>query len=213
MAKSKIKSEEEKPPEQKEERKLDKLTIFCYYLICFFILAIAGWIIEVTESFLRLGIFVNRGFLFGPFVPIYAFGSLLIYFALRRLLKDKIIVQLMKNKTKVGSINITPLLVFISVVVLTTVLEYFVSWFLELVFDRTWWYYGYEVFHLHGRIMLRTSLLFGVAGLFYLYLAEPVIRNILLRLKNIQIRYLSIILIGLFAIDTIISIILHWINR
>ena len=183
---------------------MDKKTTISYYLICFFILSVIGWLIEVTESFLRLRIFDNRGFMFGPFVPIYAFGALLIYFTLRKLVKKQV---------KVWKINVMPLFLFIVIVIVTTALEYAVSWFLEIIFDRTWWYYGYESFQLHGRIMLKTSLFFGVAGLLYLYIVEPIMKKMLLKLKKIQLIFISIVLMSIFMTDIVISIIGHWTNR
>ena len=40
-------------------------------VLCFFIYAILGWCVEVIYATVNSGKFVNRGFLNGPYCPIY----------------------------------------------------------------------------------------------------------------------------------------------
>ena len=42
-----------------------------YYFFLFFIYAIIGWIVEVIYVFIIDKKLVNRGFLIGPYIPIY----------------------------------------------------------------------------------------------------------------------------------------------
>ena len=53
------------------------------YLWCFFAFSFLGWCAEVVFAALRERRFVNRGFLNGPFCPIYGFGVVLMDFLLR----------------------------------------------------------------------------------------------------------------------------------
>ena len=53
------------------------LTILNYFLI-FFIYSILGWIIESLYVSIRYKKIANRGFLVGPYCPIYGYGSILI---------------------------------------------------------------------------------------------------------------------------------------
>ena len=48
------------------------------YILYFFIFAILGWCMETIYSFIVLGHFTNRGFLYGPICPIYGYGALIL---------------------------------------------------------------------------------------------------------------------------------------
>ena len=183
------------------EREAENIrTKISYYIVCFFILCLIGWGLEVAESFIRLGIFVNRGFLYGPFVPIYAFGALAIYFFLNKLMKKRI---------SLWKINITPMILFMAMLLITAVLEYATSWILEMIFGRTWWNYSYEMFNLHGRIFLRNILLFGLLGIIYLYTVEPLMRKGLSKIKEMHLRYIAIICLIILSVDIYFSVTGH----
>ena len=44
------------------------------YFMMFFIFSVAGWIMECSLSVIEKHKFVNRGFLIGPYCPIYGVG-------------------------------------------------------------------------------------------------------------------------------------------
>lgn len=46
------------------------------YFLLFMIYAVAGWIMEVTCKIIQYKRFINRGFLIGPYCPIYGYGAL-----------------------------------------------------------------------------------------------------------------------------------------
>ena len=48
------------------------------YIALFFIYSFAGWLMETVQISIRQKKFVNRGFLIGPYCPIYGCGVLLI---------------------------------------------------------------------------------------------------------------------------------------
>ena len=54
---------------------MDKLTL---YFLIFIIYAFLGYLCEVIYVFLITKKITNRGYLYGPLVPIYAFGALFI---------------------------------------------------------------------------------------------------------------------------------------
>ncbi|MCL2355064.1 MAG: putative ABC transporter permease, partial [Oscillospiraceae bacterium] len=153
--------------EETVEQKLDKKTKISYYIVCFFILCVIGWFIELVEL-MRLGRLVNRGFLYGPYLPIYAIGGFFIYFLLNKLMKKKI---------PLWKINLMPVVIYIAMIIITGLVEYIGSWVLEIIFDRTWWDYSHESFNLHGRIVLRNLFLFAIAGMIYLYALEPYMKK------------------------------------
>lgn len=116
-----------------------------YDIVIYFVLfAIAWYICEVIFAAIVLGKFVNRGFLNGPWCPIYGFGVVIVAICLKPLSKSLLVL-------------------FIGSVLLTSVLEYFTGYILEKVFDQKWWDYSDEKFNLGGYICLKFSLLWGVA--------------------------------------------------
>ena len=78
----------------------DNYITFCIY-------ALIGWIYEVTLILIREHIFENRGVLFGPFLPIYGFGGLILLLLLKKFMNKK---HLLKN----------PLYLIISIATITT---------------------------------------------------------------------------------------------
>ena len=58
-----------------------------HYIILFFIYSILGWIVEVIDIFIKQNKISNRGFLIGPYLPIYGSGCILIILLLKVYLK------------------------------------------------------------------------------------------------------------------------------
>ena len=85
------------------------------YFMMFMIYAVAGWIMECTLGVIQKHKFVNRGFLIGPYCPIYGCGSLGMIIYLEQY-KDNIVT------------------VFLLSVVICSVLEYFTSYIMEKLF-------------------------------------------------------------------------------
>lgn len=126
-----------------------------YDLVFFFIIyAFIGWVLETVYASIEDKHFVNRGFLSGPFCPIYGFGAVLLIVALHPVINNLF-------------------LLFIGAVVLTSVLEYLTGWVLEKAFDHKWWDYSNRRFNLQGRICLRFSLYWGVIAVAMLKLLHP----------------------------------------
>ena len=67
----------------------NKLNSICNTYIIFCIYALFGWIYEVSLILIREHRFENRGVLFGPFLPIYGFGVLLLLLVLRKFMKKE----------------------------------------------------------------------------------------------------------------------------
>ena len=75
-----------------------------YYFLLFMIYSIAGWILEVTCKYIDYKRFINRGFLIGPYCPIYGYGAILITFLLYRYESDPIVLLFVElwNMLRVG---------------------------------------------------------------------------------------------------------------
>jgi len=162
------------------------------FLFVFF--SLVGWIYEVGLAFLYGDGFVNRGFLFGPYLPIYGFGALILILTLQ---------GVMKNPRYCWKLNITPLLVFVLIMVIATAIEYAASYILEMIFDQRWWDYSSYRIQLHGRICLSASVRFGIGGLFFLYVLTPLFDKIIDWMSVRTRQIFAIIIIALLLIDLI----------
>ena len=129
----------------------------------FVIYAFIGWIIESVYASLSEGRFINRGFLNGPFCPIYGFGAVLLIVTLHPFLNSL-------------------LLLFIGAVILTSTLEYLTGLGLEKVFDQKWWDYSNRRFNIKGRICLLFSLYWGIGAIIILKIVQPEIEAIVGRI-------------------------------
>jgi uncharacterized membrane protein len=161
--------------------------ILVYSFMIFFLCSFIGYFLEVFWVFLGTKKIVNRGFLCGPIIPIYGWGAVLILFCLIRYYDD-------------------PVVVFVFGTIITSALEYFVSFLLEKIFHNKWWDYSNRRYNINGRICLRNSIAFGVLSLVIIYFVAPLL-SILFSLFSFKFwSILSIILFILVLIDTIYSV-------
>lgn len=132
----------------------------------FLLVSILGWIYEVFLEVVvyRLG-FSNRGVLKGPYLPVYGCGALAMLFCLK---------NLMKKKIKVSKINITPAIVFVGIMAITTFIELIASYIMEWTKGEWLWDYTRFNFNFQGRIALNPSVRFGIGGMVILYFIYPV---------------------------------------
>ena len=100
-----------------------------YYLL-FMIYAILGWCMEVIAKFFQYHRFINRGFLIGPYCPIYGWGALAITILLKKYVYD-------------------PIVLFVMGVVVCSILEYLTSYFMEKIYHSRWWDYSQRKFNIN----------------------------------------------------------------
>lgn len=173
-----------------------------FYLFCFYPYCVIGWLYEVAMSFLHGFGFDNRGVLFGPYLPIYGFGAVVLAAVLK---------PLMEKKRTLGRIPLTPLLVFVSIVIITTIIEYVTSWGMEQLFDYRWWDYSEDFMNLNGRVCLRTSLKFGLGGMVFLYVFQPYFHRLFHRFSSLAQSVFMIGFGGVMLLDlTIVLIRYFW---
>ena len=192
--------EKEELSNENIQTNMSKLDTVGYYIWYFFIFSSIGWIYEVLFELSRGNGFINRGFNYGCYLPIYGFGVLFLYLVLNRIMKKKI---------EIGKISIMPIVIFFAIIILASLLEYVASWSLEMIFNQRWWDYTYEKYNLNGRIFLKNSLAFGIVGMITLYWLEPGLRKIYLIVKNNILNYVAIVIACIITIDMIVSTIGH----
>lgn len=132
------------------------MTLFMEFAFYFLAYAFLGWCTEVAFAAMKAGRFVNRGFLNGPYCPIYGFGASLVILALTPLQHN------------------LPALFFGSMLI-TTLLEYLTGAVLEWLFHTRWWDYNDMPFNIHGHVCLLFSVLWGLACTFVMRIIHPLI--------------------------------------
>lgn len=141
---------------------------------------------EICVTFYKSKKIINRGFLIGPYCPIYGYASIIMILYLNHY-KDN------------------PLTVFLLAVVICTFIEYIISYIMEKLFNARWWDYSNYKFNINGRVCLINAFFFGVLGTFLVYYANPFFENILLKINTNTLNTISLILMILFTTDFIIS--------
>ena len=169
-----------------------------FWICCFLVYCVIGWIYEVIWEFKVGNGFVNRGFLYGPYLPIDGFGVLTLLLILNKLLKTKI--KLFKK------VNITPILVFISILIIVSTIEFVASWGMEAIFHKRWWDYSYDKFNIDGRISLRNSSLLAIGAFALIYLVQPILNKTIGKVTKKKINITGGIIAAIMIIDFIITI-------
>jgi len=159
----------------------------CFLFILFISYSIMGWIIECIACSIEWKKFVyDRGFLLGPYCPIYGWGGLCAYLLLTRYEKE-------------------PITLFILAAVGASVLEYITSYAMEKIFKARWWDYSHRRLNLEGRVCLGNAVLFGLLAMVFVYFINPFYLNLIEKIPSIILISVSIVLFLIFLIDNIIS--------
>lgn len=161
-------------------------------LLLFFCFSFAGWCIEVILKYRQFHRFINRGFLTGPWLPIYGSGCALITVSIDAL------SALSEYESSFGS-------VFAVSFLLCGALEYAASYFMEKRFHARWWDYSQKPMNLNGRIWIGNLLLFGLGGMIVVKIVNPVLLGLFDRTSMTVRTYVAIGLSLVFISDYIVS--------
>ena len=153
------------------------------WFLFFFLYSVVGYIAEIiVVSINSKKIVLNRGFLIGPYLPIYGFGSLIMLIFLRRYEED-------------------PIVLFVMGAFFCTALEYFTSLIMEKIFKLRWWDYSDKKFNINGRVCLDNALLFGIAGILVVKVIHPLLEDLIYLLPSGLTIGLAIFLFIVMFID------------
>ncbi len=159
-------------------------------MFLFFLFCNIGWVQESAIESLYRRRWINRGFLRGPYIPIYGFGGMTILFCCMPFRENGFMVYL------VGMLA-------------CTTLEYFVGWFMETIFHKQFWDYSMLKITYKNRISLLSSLFWGLLSLFMVYIlfgyVDALVRVLPL---NVIIIYDMVMMLTV-CVDTIMSISHH----
>lgn len=161
--------------------------MFYTYFILFIIYSFLGWLMEVLLTLYTDKKFINRGFLIGPYYPIYGCGAILLTTLLKNY-QDNIFV------------------LFALTFCIFSLLEYITSYLMEKIFNLRWWDYTQMKYNLNGRICLETMLPFSILGVIVIKYVHPFLNNVINQLPENLLSIIAIILITIVILDIIITI-------
>ncbi len=158
-------------------------------ILLFFAYAFLGWCIEVTLKYFQFHRFINRGFLTGPWLPIYGSGAALITLAVK---------GLSPLESSVGT-------TFVISFILCGVVEYLTSYCLEKRFHARWWDYSRKPMNLHGRVWIGNLILFGLGGVLIIEVINPQLLRLSERMSPTLREALALCLSVVFTADYVMS--------
>lgn len=163
------------------------LNVFIKYFLLFIIYSFTGWTMEMIVTAIENKKIVDRGFLIGPYCPIYGWGGVLMTIFLTRFQNNIIVL-------------------FLMAIVICGMLEYITSYIMEKIFKARWWDYSNKKINLHGRICVDTLIPFGILGTFIICVANPFFMDMINNIPNTLLIAITILLFIIFVIDTVVSI-------
>lgn len=163
------------------------------YILAFLVFAICGWLYEEFLFIVEDHVLVNRGSLFGPWLPIYGFGGLAVIL---------LFYKYKEKKVMIGKVNIRPIILFFETTIICVLLELIATYIIDF---RPLWDYSGKFMNFEGRIALIPGLRFGILALFGLYYVYPFVIK-LANVKDKKINFLYLLIFTLFIIDALARI-------
>lgn len=165
------------------EVKIDEFKLCIFIFMC---CGIFGFFVEETYDILHNWKLDKNGFLYGLFLPIYAWGGLIFHF----------IAKKTKNK---------PIIAFLMVVLTAALLEYCAGAVILEIWNKRFWNYSDYFMNLNGHICLFSVVSFGILGTLYIYVLEPLIKMLINKLGSKKVDICLKWFLVLYLIDNICS--------
>lgn len=157
------------------------------WILIFFACSFVGWCWEVSLYLVKERRFVNRGFLFGPILPIYGFGALFILLTC---------VPFKENTLAVAFVGMAA----------ASLLEYVTGYAMEKLFHMRYWDYSKRRLNLNGYICLMSAATWAVFSVALVQIVHPMAHPYICRILPVPAMILSVILIALLITDTVFSV-------
>ncbi len=161
----------------------------CELFIQFIIYSVMGWIYETIFCTVKNKRWENRGFLYGPVVPIYGAGAVILAVLLRIIDKELSWWQ-----------------IFLLGYVGSVILEYVTHWGLERLFHAKWWDYSSVPLNIKGRVCVPASIGFGLASVLIAYVIIPFVSSLTAWLPAFAIDLAALVLTAALAWDTALTV-------
>ena len=162
------------------------LTEISSYIVWFAIYSIAGWLYETVICSIAAKKLVKRGFLNGPYCPIYGAGAVCC-------------ILLFSDIDNILGL-------FFAGMVVTSVIEYFTSWAMEKLFSARWWDYSSRRFNLNGRKCLLGSAVFGTMIVLLIKIIHPWVVSLTGCIHPNIIIILASAFAAVFVIDIVLTV-------
>lgn len=156
------------------------------WLLFFFIYCFLGWCWESCYVSAKKRQWVNRGFMKGPFLPIYGFGALSVLIATL-------------------PVRPFPVLVYVFGMIGATALELVTGICMEKLFHVRYWDYSNQKFNFKGHICLTSSIAWGAFSLAMIYGFHKPIEKLVLSIPFVWLDILTTVLTVIVAADFAIS--------
>jgi uncharacterized membrane protein len=127
--------------------------LIIYFAICSFI----GWIIQAISDLFQKKKITNTGFLYGPFIPLFGFTAIMVYFF-------NLFFEYLPLRVKLICFFILPLGI-----------EYFTGFLLEKIFRVKLWDYSHQKLNFKGRISLAVGIVWFLLILFQVFILQEII--------------------------------------
>ena len=163
-------------------------SLYAIFLISLF-LGVFGWVFETTIEIFFSQIVSDRGFLCGPFIPIY------FVFSFLALLIFKIPKKTFKNFVKF----------FFIYGILVTILEFVVGNLVEYITGAILWDYNHFPLS-KDYISLPVSIIWGIGCSFYVMYVVPFLYKVYINMSNILKSFIGISFVITFSSDLTITI-------
>lgn len=158
-----------------------------YWSLVFIVYSFIGWLWETIYCSIKMKKFEYRGFLLGPYCPVYGFGILS--------------VLLLVPDNSGSLINM-----YFNIIVIVTIIEYITSFLLEKLFHMELWDYSNIPLNIEGRVDVFVSLFWGIGGLFLIKIVQPFIDfQVNKMLYEINKGFLLLLVI-IFLVDVLLTL-------
>ncbi len=164
-----------------------------FYFVYFIIYSFLGWIYETCYCTIHEKSWQNRGFLYGPIIPLYGVGA-----TLAQILFVDLPLPIPENHKYI--------VIFLGCAVGSFILEYGTSYVLELRFHARWWDYSEFPLNINGRVCLIFTCCFGFAGIVVTQFIVPPIVTFIGFFPEFIIDLLSLIFMFLFGMDMALTV-------
>lgn len=158
----------------------------CRYFLCFAVFSFIGWLYESLYYTIQQKKRINSGFLSTCFCPVYGIGALL----------DLILLGRIEH----------PVLLFFAGMLITSILEYFVSWLLEALFHQRWWDYTNWPLNINGRVCIFGAMAFGILTVALIKVIAPVTMGFINGMGIVPLYVMTAAVAFVMLADTIISV-------